>query len=91
MNILGNTIEEIAKEKCGIIKGGVPVISYPQEEKALEVIKERCNELCCNLEVVDTEDIRNIIIDKEKHVQKIEVSLEDEILKIDLGLLGDHQ
>lgn len=91
MNILGNTIEEIAKEKCGIIKSGVPVISYPQEEKALEVIKERCNELGCNLEVVDTEDIRNIIIDKEKHVQKIEVSLEDEILKIDLGLLGDHQ
>ena len=64
MNILGNTIEEIAKEKCGIIKSGVPVISYPQEE-ALEVIKERCNELGCNLEVVDTEDIRNIIIDHQ--------------------------
>ncbi|MDU7964239.1 MAG: folylpolyglutamate synthase/dihydrofolate synthase family protein, partial [Clostridium perfringens] len=91
MNILGNTIEEIAKEKCGIIKSGIPVISYPQEEKALEVIKERCNELGCNLEVVNTEDIKNIVIDKEKHVQKIEVLVEDEILKIDLGLLGDHQ
>ena len=29
MQFLGDTIEEIAKEKCGIIKFGVPVVSYP--------------------------------------------------------------
>lgn len=29
MQFLGDTIEEIAQEKCGIIKPGVPVVSYP--------------------------------------------------------------
>lgn len=29
VGVLGNSIEEITKEKCGIIKQGVPVVSYP--------------------------------------------------------------
>ena len=36
--VLGNTIEEIAAEKGGIIKPGVPVILAPQQDSALEVI-----------------------------------------------------
>ena len=36
---LGNTLSEIAAEKCGIIKDGVPVAVYPaQEASALDVI-----------------------------------------------------
>ena len=31
-NILGNTLEEIAREKAGIIKAGIPTLIYPQEE-----------------------------------------------------------
>ena len=41
MNILGNTIEEIAREKAGIIKAGVPVVIAPQESEALAVCKGR--------------------------------------------------
>lgn len=37
--ILGDTIEEITNEKCGIIKDGVPTVSYPlQQRDALDVI-----------------------------------------------------
>ena len=32
MQILGNTLKEIAGEKAGIIKQGVPVVCYPQDE-----------------------------------------------------------
>jgi dihydrofolate synthase/folylpolyglutamate synthase len=32
MQFLGDTIEEIAAEKCGIIKPGVPVVSYPNAD-----------------------------------------------------------
>ena len=39
MNILGNTIEEIAQEKAGIIKAGVPVVIAPQESEALAVLQ----------------------------------------------------
>jgi dihydrofolate synthase/folylpolyglutamate synthase len=36
--ILGTSLAEIAREKAGIIKAGVPVVSAPQAEEALEVI-----------------------------------------------------
>ncbi len=38
--LLGNTLASIAREKAGIIKEGVPVVSAPQEREALEVIEE---------------------------------------------------
>ena len=38
---LGNTLAEIAGEKAGIIKPGVPVISAPQQSEAEEVIRAR--------------------------------------------------
>jgi dihydrofolate synthase / folylpolyglutamate synthase len=39
MAVLGNTLAEIAGEKAGIIKPGIPVVSAPQTEEALEVLK----------------------------------------------------
>ena len=37
--ILGDTIKQITNEKCGIIKSGSPVVSYPlQEQETLNVI-----------------------------------------------------
>jgi dihydrofolate synthase/folylpolyglutamate synthase len=41
---LGNTIAEIAGEKAGIIKPGVPVVSAPQQTQAEEVIRARAVE-----------------------------------------------
>lgn len=38
MAILGNTVEEIAADKAGIIKPGVPLVVAPQAPGALEVI-----------------------------------------------------
>ena len=42
---LGNTIEQIAAEKAGIIKAGVPVFCSQQKEEALAVFKKRAAEL----------------------------------------------
>lgn len=42
--ILGDTIEKIAAEKCGIIKFGSETVVYPfQDEKALSVIMNTCH------------------------------------------------
>jgi len=38
-SLLGNTLAEIAGEKAGIVKPGVPVVSAPQKEEALEVLE----------------------------------------------------
>lgn len=45
--ILGNTIEEIAAEKAGIIKPGVPVVCDGNNPPAARVIRERCAGLGC--------------------------------------------
>ncbi|MEG2038710.1 MAG: Mur ligase family protein, partial [Oscillospiraceae bacterium] len=44
--LLGNTITEIATEKCGIIKkNGVTIVNPCQSDEALEVIFKRCCEM----------------------------------------------
>ncbi|UCD99131.1 MAG: bifunctional folylpolyglutamate synthase/dihydrofolate synthase [Chloroflexota bacterium] len=42
--LLGETLAEIAGEKSGIIKPGIPVIVAPQEEEALQVIRDIASE-----------------------------------------------
>jgi dihydrofolate synthase / folylpolyglutamate synthase len=42
MAILGDTLAQIATEKAGIVKPGVPVVSAPQPGEALAVIEETC-------------------------------------------------
>ncbi|MCM3596411.1 bifunctional folylpolyglutamate synthase/dihydrofolate synthase [Metabacillus idriensis] len=49
MNILGNTIEEIAGEKAGIIKQGIPMLTSVADERALNVIKKKANEMNASL------------------------------------------
>lgn len=44
MAILGETVEEIASEKAGIIKPGVPVITTASQENALDVIRQKAKE-----------------------------------------------
>ncbi len=39
MAVLGDTLAKIAGEKAGIIKPGVPVVSAPQKDEALEVLR----------------------------------------------------
>ncbi|WP_018660950.1 bifunctional folylpolyglutamate synthase/dihydrofolate synthase [Heyndrickxia acidiproducens] len=41
MKILGNTIAEIACEKAGIIKAGIPVITTAMQKEAVDVIKNK--------------------------------------------------
>jgi folylpolyglutamate synthase/dihydropteroate synthase len=41
MNVLGNTLAEIAFEKAGIIKHNVPAFSVPQLPEAMQVIEDR--------------------------------------------------
>ena len=44
MHILGNSLEEIAAEKAGIIKRGTPVFSAPQQQCARDVLRRVAEE-----------------------------------------------
>src|SRR6266478_313325 len=52
-NFLGHSIQQIAAEKAGIIKTGVPVVSAVTHPRAIEVIRRRCQELGARLFEVD--------------------------------------
>ncbi len=45
MEILGETIEEIAAEKAGIIKANVPVVYYGEDERVADIIENRAKEM----------------------------------------------
>lgn len=53
-NFLGHSLAEIAREKAGILKYHVPVVSAPQWPEAREVLLARAKELNCQL--VETQE-----------------------------------
>lgn len=53
MDMLGDTLAQIAAEKAGIIKPGVPVITMPQHPEALDVIQRTAPELGAPLTIVE--------------------------------------
>ncbi|MBO8137249.1 MAG: bifunctional folylpolyglutamate synthase/dihydrofolate synthase [Desulfotomaculum sp.] len=52
MDYLGNTVEEVARVKAGIIKEGVPVVTAAGQPEALAVIKEACERRSAPLTLV---------------------------------------
>lgn len=47
--LLGNTLGAVAREKAGIVKAGAPVVSWPQEPEAAEVVARIAQERGCSL------------------------------------------
>ncbi len=60
MEYLGNTIEEIAGEKAGIIKPGVPVVYCDKRNEASEVIQKRAKMLGNQVFSVGQKDYFNV-------------------------------
>lgn len=48
-SVLGNTVEEIAAEKAGIIKKGCPVVYGGRDDAAFAVINSKASELSCKV------------------------------------------
>lgn len=94
MNILGNTIEEIAFEKGGIVKPNTRVVLYPQEDNVTEVIEKICKEKNAPLTKVLRENAMLVDV-KDNHekdiVQNIKIRTEGNLYEISLALLGVHQ
>lgn len=86
MSVLGDTIEKIAYEKCGIIKdGGTVVTTSLQDENALSVIKKAVCEKQAQLVTADFCQVN--VLSKDIHSTKITYKNEEYIIP----LVGDHQ
>lgn len=86
INILGDTIEKIAFEKCGIIKEKTRVItSCNQQDDALKVIEKTCEDKSCELTVTNPK-LTKIVRD---NIFGTEFIYDDATYKI--KLTGNHQ
>ena len=56
--ILGDTLEQIAFEKAGIIKKGTDAVLYQQGEGVTDVVRRRCAELGVALHIADFSQIQ---------------------------------
>jgi len=64
--ILGNSLDLIAKEKAGIIKEGCPVIYYSNHQMIQTIINEKAQKLGCEVYALKASDIENINICSKK-------------------------
>jgi len=93
MAVLGNTLALIAGEKAGIIKHGIPVVSSPQKDEALEVLER----------VAKLKGAELTLVGRDVEFEFIESSLEGQTFCISqhatrntyhafrIPLLGTHQ
>lgn len=90
MAVLGNTLALIAGEKAGIVKDGVPVVSAPQKDEALEVL----------LRVAKSKNCEFTLVGKDVPFEFVESSLDGQVLTVHclpstvhlrIPLLGSHQ
>ena len=90
MAVLGNTLAQIAGEKAGIIKPGVPVISAPQKPEALEVLVRVAAERNAPFTLVG----RDITFEPLRHSldgQSLKVRRDQDAYMFTIPLLGAHQ
>ena len=83
--VLGDTIEKIAEQKCGIIKRGSAVVSSPQESEARQVIEKTAKDK--NVPLFFGSDLPLEI--KEMTLFGSRFSIEDK--EYEIKLAGDHQ
>ena len=89
MDVLGNTLTEIAAEKCGIIKPDGIVVTAPQPPEAAEVIKEACRERRARLITVGRDVTwQGLSFDLDGQRLRVQGRINYELF---LPLLGEHQ
>jgi len=84
-DILGETLEEIAEQKCGIIKDNCPVISSEQNENAARVIKNSA--IRHNSPLLFSTDIK--LTPTKESIDG--TTLDFNGTTLELSLIGEHQ
>jgi len=85
MDILGDTIEEIARHKAGIIKENSDTVAVEQKKEVIDIIKEICETNNNKLHMVKEADIINYKYDDEyqtfdyKDYKNIKINLKGKV------------
>lgn len=89
-NFLGDTQSEIASEKAGIVKPGIPLVCGVEEEEAHTTIRKKAEELNAPFFAVFSK-ARDLHKEKTTRNFRFEYKLEEEKYAFSPSLLGEHQ
>lgn len=89
-DILGDTLEQIAREKAGIIKPGVPVVSCVSQSEAIQVIRETAAKQGATLYLAG-EQFTYERLNGDETAQTFSFAGPFRHMEIDITLLGEHQ
>jgi dihydrofolate synthase/folylpolyglutamate synthase len=89
-DVLGNTLAQIAAEKCGIIKPESTVVISPQPPEAAQVIEKTCAERGAKLITVG-KDVKWRTLDSDLDGQRFEVKGRKGSYELSIPILGEHQ
>lgn len=90
--VLGDTLAQIAAEKAGIIKDGVPVVSSPQKDEALEVLVKIAEERGCDFTLVGRDvSYRSLSQSMDGQTLQVWTPYLGDGLTLTIPLLGEHQ
>ncbi len=91
MQYLGETLPQIATEKCGIIKPGVPVVTASAEPEALAVIRQSAAANHCRLTVIGRQVVAERLRETENGQDIRLTGCREEYGELSIPLLGEHQ
>ena len=86
LGVLGNSIEEIATQKAGIIQEGDRVLAYPIPKEALKVIEEKSSKLNAKMTTPDFSNIKNVNINKNGSSYSY-----GDLNNISISMVGENQ
>lgn len=85
-NILGDTLEKIAREKGGIIKENSNVFSYPQDEEARQELKKVSKEKSSYFNEFSLDEVK--LISSDEFGNKFDFRSHKDV---EISLIGEHQ
>ncbi len=88
--VLGDTVEAIARDKAGIIKLGATVVVAPQEPAAMAVLEEACKAKGARMVKME-EEYHSKLLDWDVEGQTFRVSGATGSRTLRIPLLGGHQ
>lgn len=78
MNILGNTLLEIAEQKAGIIKNGSPLFTTETNPKILELFEHKCLGVDTPIHKIEVPSFYKIEKDITFNIQQLEITLRNQ-------------
>ncbi len=84
MSVLGNTLEEIALEKLGIVKDKMPLVTAINQQELIPVFKDFCKSKNAELTIVNRNEVTDV-----KYGSRTNFKYKGEQYQI--AMLGNHQ